>query len=93
MSGNEFGHEQGAKQRPRPAGEPLVHGDYRPVVLLNLFFPHGQAGYKRDVKTALNSFWLFIFLVRIDGKCALGTGLFAWGDVSQEPSSQMKRVS
>ena len=41
----EFGERQPAKQGARPAGEPLVNGDDRPVVLLDLFL---SAGHRRD---------------------------------------------
>lgn len=45
-----FGEEQPPEQGPRPPGEPLVHGDDRPVVLLDLFFTQGQGGDEGDVE-------------------------------------------
>jgi len=45
-----LGEEQPPEQGPRPTCEPLVHGDDRPVVLLDLFFPQGQGGDERDVE-------------------------------------------
>lgn len=46
----EFGEEQSPEQGPRPTGEPLVHGDDRPIVLLDLFFAQGQGGDEGDVE-------------------------------------------
>ncbi len=40
----EFGKNQPAKQRPRPPRKPLVHGDNRPVVLLNLLLTQSKGG-------------------------------------------------
>lgn len=45
-----FGEQQTAKQCPRSPGKPLVHGDDRPVVLLDLLFPQGQVGDEGDVE-------------------------------------------
>jgi hypothetical protein len=45
-----FGEDQSPEQGSRTAGEPLVHGDDWPVVLLDLFFTQGQGGDEGDVE-------------------------------------------
>lgn len=47
---SEFGEDQPAKQRAWSPGEPLMNGDDRAVVLLDLFFPQGEGGDKGDVE-------------------------------------------
>ncbi len=51
---SEFGEEQAPEQGPRPPGKPLVNGDKRPVVLLDLLLPQSQTGNKRDVEILFN---------------------------------------
>ena len=48
----EFRQGQTAKQRAGPAGKPFMHGDDRPVILLNLFFLQGQGGDEREYQSA-----------------------------------------
>lgn len=50
----ELGERQTAKQRARPPGEPLVNGDDRTVVLLDLLLPSGHCRDERDVEAGLD---------------------------------------
>lgn len=50
----ELGERQSAKQRARSPGEPLVNGDDRPVVLLDLLFTPGHCRDERDVETGFD---------------------------------------
>ena len=45
-----FRKYKAAEQRPGPSGKPLVDGDDRAVVLLDLLFPQGEGGNKGDVE-------------------------------------------
>ena len=53
----EFGKQQSPEQGPRPPGEPLMHRDDRPVVLLDLFLPQRQIGNERYVEVFFNHHW------------------------------------
>ena len=46
----EFGQQQSPEQGPRPPGEPLMHCDDRPVVLLDLLLPQRQIGDERYIE-------------------------------------------
>ena len=50
----ELGEDQGSKEGSWPTGEPLMHGDDRAVVLLDLLFPQSQARDKGHFEMAFN---------------------------------------
>jgi len=50
----EFGKKQPAKKGAGPSGKPLVHGDNRPVVLLNLLLLQRQSADEGYVKVAFD---------------------------------------
>lgn len=51
----ELGEDQAAEQGPRAPGEPLMDGDDRPVILLDLLLLEGQGSDQCDVEIALDT--------------------------------------
>src|SRR5438045_1430818 len=51
---DELREQQRPEERSRPPREPFMHGDDRPVILLNLLLAQSQPGDERNIKMSLN---------------------------------------
>lgn len=60
-AGTKLGEQKASKEGAGSAGKPLMNGNNRPVVLLNLFFPERQISNKGYVEFFFNLLYAGLF--------------------------------